>query len=96
MSVKYHYFHEKLKLIQVILGFAVLPPLLNDLVCIRIFEPASKLRSLDLIEHFFGLKHSRKSYYSIVPQCIELKEPLERKILDFGKAHYSFNFDRVF
>jgi hypothetical protein len=38
-----------------------LPALLNDLVTIRIFEPASKLRSLELMEQSFGICHSRKT-----------------------------------
>jgi len=96
MGVKYHYFQEQIRHIQDMLGLSTLPSLLNDLVCIRIFEPASKLRSLELMELFFGLKHSRKSYYRIAPQCIELKEAAENKVVAFAKAHYSFNFDLVF
>lgn len=66
------------------------------MVSIRIFEPASKLRSLELLEKYFGIKHSRKSYYKIAPQCIELKEKIENLVVDFAKEYYSFNFDLVF
>jgi transposase len=96
LGVKYHYFQEQIRHIQDMLGMSTLPPLLNDLVCIRIFEPASKLRSLELMELFFGVKHSRKSYYRIAPQCIELKEAVENMVVAFAKAHYAFNFDLVF
>ena len=78
------------------LGISTLPPLLNDLVCIRIFESTSKLRSLELMELFFGVKNSRKSYYRTAPPCIELKEAVENKVVAFAKAHYAFNFDLVF
>lgn len=96
IGIQYHYFYQQIKLIQDMLMFGDLPPLLNDLVCIRIFEPASKLRSLELMEQFFGLKHSRKSYYRIAPQCIELKESVENKVVAFAQRQYSFNFDIVF
>lgn len=63
IGVQYNFFYQQISLIQEKMGFAELPSLLNDLVIIRIFEPASKLRSLELMEQFFGKKHSRKSYY---------------------------------
>lgn len=96
IGVQYRFFYQQLSTIQDKMGFAGLPPLLNDLVATRIFEPASKLRSLELMEQFFGIQHSRKSYYKIAPQCIELKETVESKVVDFAKEHYSFKFDIVF
>ena len=63
---------------------------------IRIFEPASKLRSLELLEQFFGICHSRKTYYKIAPNCINLKNLVEQKVVNFAKTHYSFNFDILF
>lgn len=95
-GVQYSYFHQQISTIQVKMGLDDLPPLLNDLVASRIFEPASKLRSLELMERYFGIKHSRKTYYKIAPKCIELKETVENKVVNFAKAHYSFNFDMVF
>ena len=96
VGVQYRYFYEQIEQIQNRLGFGSFQPLLNDLVSIRIFEPASKMRSLDLLEKYFGIKHARKSYYKIAPQYIELKEKVESLVVDFAKEHYSFNFDLVF
>lgn len=96
IGVQYRYFYEQITLIQERFGFDQLPSLLNDLVCMRIFEPASKLRSLELLEQFFGIKHNRKSYYKIAPECIELKETVESKVVTFAQEYYSFNFDIVF
>lgn len=93
VGVQYRYFYEQIEQIQNRLGFGSFQPLLNDLVSIRIFEPASKMRSLDLLEKYFGIKHARKSYYKIAPQYIELKEKVESLVVDFAKEHYSFNFD---
>lgn len=96
VGVRYRYFYEQIKLIQHSLGFDSIQPLLNDLVSIRIFEPASKLRSLELLEKYFGIKHARKSYYKVAPQCIELKEKVETLVVDFAKGCYAFDFDLVF
>lgn len=73
-----------------------LPELLNDLVAIRIFEPASKLRSLELMEQFFGICHNRKTYYKIAPGCVDLKKTVEQRVVNFAVAHYAFNFDMQF
>lgn len=96
VGVKYHFFYELINTIEDKIGFGDLPVLLNDLVAIRIFEPASKLRSLQLMEQFFGIKHSRKNYYKIAPNCIELKESVEEKVVAFAKENYAFKFDIVF
>jgi len=84
IGVQYRYFYEQINSILDKMGLGVLPPLLNDLATIRIFEPASKLRSLELMEQFFGINHSRKSYYKIAPQCIKLKETVLQKIVAFA------------
>ncbi|MBC7587638.1 MAG: IS1634 family transposase, partial [Chitinophagaceae bacterium] len=96
VGVKYHFFYELIHSIQDKIGFGNLPVLLNDLVAIRIFEPASKLRSLELMQQFFGIEHSRKTYYKIAPNCIELKQTVEQKVIAFAKENYAFQFDIVF
>ncbi len=53
VGIQYRYFYEQIRFIQGKLGLDSMPPLLNDLVCMRIFQPASKLRSLELMELFF-------------------------------------------
>jgi hypothetical protein len=95
VGVKYHFFYNLINTIQDKIRFNDLPVLLNDLVAIRIFEPASKLRSLELMEQFFGVKHSRKTYYKIAPKCLELKESVEQNVIAFAKENYAFQFDIV-
>lgn len=96
IGVKYHFFNKQVTAIQDKIGFDDLPILLKDLVTIRIFEPASKLRSLELMDQFFDIKHSRKTYYKIAPKCIELKHMVENKVIDFAKEQSAFNFNILF
>ncbi|MCF8345508.1 MAG: IS1634 family transposase [Bacteroidales bacterium] len=96
IGVKYHFFHAQIRAIQDMIKLDDLPSLLNDLVMIRMFEPASKLRSLELLKRFFGIRYSRKTYYKIAPACIDLKKTVEQKVASFSAIHYSFNFDLIF
>jgi hypothetical protein len=96
IGIKYRFFHTQVRAILEMIKLDDLPALLNDLVAIRIFEPASKLRSLELMERFFGISHSRKTYYKIAPDCVDLKKIVEQKVACFAGLHYSFNFDILF
>ncbi|MEZ4909000.1 MAG: IS1634 family transposase [Saprospiraceae bacterium] len=70
--------------------------LLLDLVIIRIFEPASKLRSIELIETYFGIKHQRKNYYKSTSKWAVLKSKTETAIVDFARQNYGFKYDLLF
>lgn len=96
IGVRYNFFYEQINKLQKKLGLEDLPILLRDLVTIRIFEPASKLRSLELMDQFFGIKHSRKTYYNIAPECIPLKGIVESEIINFARSYYAFNYDILF
>lgn len=96
IGIKYHLFYRQIRAIQDMLKLGVPPTLVNDLVAIRIFEPASKLRSLELLEQHFGISHSRKAYYKVAPESINLKGIVEEKVISFAREQYSFNFDILF
>jgi transposase len=96
LGVKYSFFHNQITILQEIIGLGDLPSLLKDLVTIRIFEPASKLRSLELMERYFGIHHTRKTYYKMAPGWIEFKDEVERVVMSFAKKCYSFNYELLF
>ncbi len=70
--------------------------LLLDLVTIRVVEPASKLRSIELLATYFGIKHRRQSYYQSAPHWLVLKEKIESIVVEFAKKSYAFSFDLLF
>jgi len=70
--------------------------LLLDLIAIRIVEPASKLRSIELLDIYFGIKHRRQSYYQSAGKWPFLKEKIESIVVEFAKRNYAFNFDLLF
>src|SRR5690606_33390354 len=93
LGVQYNFFHSQLSGLQNKIGFGQLPPLFKDLVSIRVFEPASKLRSLELLEQYFGVRHSRKTYYRLAPDWIALKDEVESRVVSFAKTYYAFSYD---
>jgi len=70
--------------------------LLLDLVIVRMIEPASKLRSIELLDTYFGITHRRQSYYKSASKWLELKFEIESIAVNFVKENYSFNFDLLF
>ena len=54
-----------------------LPPLILDLAIIRLIEPASKLRSLELLSRYFEIKYSQRIYRTI-PKLISWKADIEQ------------------
>jgi transposase len=97
LGVYYTFFYDFIAVIQQQIGFGnVQQPLLNDLVTMRIFEPASKLRSIELLENYFGIVRQRKNYYKIAPKWLGLKEAMEAYVVAFARDRYAFEFDLVF
>lgn len=97
IGVYYSYFHEIVGRVAAQIGFdKVLSPLLLDLSIIRIFEPASKLRSIELLAECFGIRHRRQAYYESAPGWLDLQGRVQAAALEFAKVRYSFSYDLVF
>lgn len=70
--------------------------LLLDLSLMRVIQPASKLESLELLSELFGIKYNRTEFYRDIPTTIFLKEKIEKKIIEFAKKEFAFDFSIVF
>lgn len=69
-------------------GLSHLPRLLLDLAIMRLIEPASKLRSIELLKHYFGIKYSQRIYRNI-PRLITYKTDIEQ--CTYNVAQQKFN-----
>jgi transposase len=97
IGVFYTFLYDLLSKLILTIGFdKIKNSLLLDLVILRMIEPASKLRSIELIEEYFGIKHRRQSYYKSAPQWLSLKSKAESIALTFAKKHYAFTYDLLF
>lgn len=97
IGVYYTFLYDVISKIILAIGFDKLNDnLLLDFVIMRIMEPASKLRSIELLEEYFGIKHRRQNYYKIAPEWLKLKSNAEGIALSFARKHYGFNYDLLF
>lgn len=97
LGVRYTFLYETLHKLVARFGFgAYCSKLLQDLVIMRMVEPASKLRSLELLEEYFGIHHRRQAFYEAVPRWIVLKDQAERSALAVATAEFKFDFSLVF
>jgi transposase len=97
VGIYYTYLYDVLRVIQHQIGYTLtVDSLLNDLVVMRIFEPASKIRSIELLETYFGINHRRQRYYESARKWSNLKESIEKLTLGFAKKQYAFDFSLLF
>jgi transposase len=97
IGVYYSYFYDVIRAIQNQIGYTLhADNLLNDLVVMRIFEPGSKLRSIELMKVYFGINHRRQRFYDSAKHWLSLKERIEKQTLKFAKAQYSIDFCLLF
>jgi transposase len=97
LGVDYSFLHEVLSEVMTKVGLSrIKNQLLQDLVVMRIFEPCSKLRSIELLDTYFGIKHRRQAFYSSARNWLSLKEKVEKLVIEFVKKTYSFDFQILF
>lgn len=97
LGIYYTFLYELLSKLIIVIGLdKVKNNLLLDLVIMRMTEPASKLRSIELLLEYFGIKHRRQNYYQSARQWLALKSKIEGIALSFARKHYAFNFDLLF
>lgn len=93
----YGFFYTTIQTLIEQIGFSkVCNSLLQDLVTIRILEPASKLRSIELLKSYFGINHRRQNYYNEALKWLELKEQVQRTVLSFAQKVYSLDSTLMF
>lgn len=93
----YRFYYNVIQDLIGLLGFEEFASsLLKDLVIIRILEPSSKLRSIELIEAYFGIKHRRQNYYKEAKQWLSLKDKVLEKVNAFAKEQYGFDYTLLF
>jgi len=83
-------------------GFGRLPidhkerGLLLDLVIARLIHPSSKLESLQYLKEQFGVDYKKDYVYRRLLKWGELKQKVEKTMVNFAKYQLGFNFQIVF
>jgi len=68
-----------------------LPHLLMDLAIMRLIEPASKLRSIELLSRYFGISYSQRIYRNI-PKLLSHKPDIENRAYNVAREKFDEPF----
>lgn len=77
IGVTHHFSHRFLMMCAEKCGLSKLPHLLLHLALMRLIEPASKLRTVWLLEQHFGISYSQRMYQKI-PKLLDEKAAIEQ------------------
>src|SRR3990167_7072826 len=91
-----HYFSYKaLRNCSQQCGLSVLPPLYQDLALMRIIEPASKLRTIELLYRYFGVLYAERTVYRLLSKLMDHKAAIEKAAYETACAHFGESFALV-
>ena len=76
-SVTHCFAHQVLKQCVKQCELHFLHSLYQDLTIIRLVEPASKLRSITLLQRYFHITYAERTVYRLLPKLILQKEKIE-------------------
>lgn len=91
VAVTHHFAYQFFKCCFKECNLANLPPLLLDLAIIRLIEPASKLRSIELLSRYFGIYYSQRIYRTI-PKLIAYKADIEQRAFSVAEQKFKEQF----
>lgn len=94
-SVTHRFAHTALKNCAQICGLQFLHPLFQDLAIMRIIEPASKLRTIELLMRYFDISYSERTVYRTLPKLISHKQDIEIAAYQTAQAHFNESFALV-
>ena len=72
-------------------GLAYLPALLLDFAIMRLVEPASKLRTIELLNQYFGIQYSQRIYRNI-PKLLSFKKQIENSAFELVQLEFKETF----
>jgi len=88
LGVRYQLGYVLLREVFHRLGFTALGKgMLLDLAAMRIFEPSSKRRAIELLERYFGISYAERTLYRMLPKCSAHKDAAEKIAVSFAKQH---------
>ena len=89
--------YDYLSRIYHILGFSRLDSdILKHFAIIRVLEPASKIKSIELLNKYFNLNYKKTTTFRELAKLGNLKEAVLRTAVHYAATHLHFDFSLVF
>ena len=76
-------------------GLGFLSPLYQDIALMRIIEPASKLRTITLLQRYFKVSYAERTVYRLLPKLIKQKEDIENAAYQTARTYFGESFALV-
>jgi len=70
--------------------------ILKHFVMIRVLEPASKTKSILLLEKYFGISYKKTTVFRQLSSLVNLKEQVQQIAIKYAKDNLHFDFSLVF
>jgi len=94
-SVTHCFAHTALRKCVQICGLNFLHPLYQDLAIMRIIEPVSKLRTIELLMRYFNISYAERTVYRLLPKLISHKDDIEIAAHQTARDHFKEPFALV-
>jgi hypothetical protein len=76
-------------------GLRNMPELYLDLALMRIIEPTSKLRTLELLEWYFNVRYAERTVYRMLPKILGYQEAIETAAIQTARNDLKETFGLV-
>ncbi len=94
-GVTHLFAHQMLRRCSQICGLGIMHPLYQDLALMRIIEPASKLRTIELLQRYFNISYGERTVYRLLPQLLDQKSIIEEAAHQTACTHFGEAFALV-
>jgi transposase len=71
-------------------------PILKHFAMMRVLEPASKIKSISLLNKYFGIHYSKTTAFRELAKLPALKEEVVKAALSYAQAYLHFDFSLIF
>ena len=76
-------------------GLDTLNKLYQDLALMRIVEPTSKLRRIELLQRYFNIQYAERTVYRLLPKLVDHQEEIEQAAYNASLKHFDEHFALV-
>ncbi len=76
-------------------GLGALPELYLDFAIMRIIEPVSKLRTLELLQRYFNVRYAERTVYRLLPKLLEYQKEIEAAAIQTARDVLQETFSLV-
>lgn len=94
-AVTHQFAYQALRKCSALCGLAKLPDLYQDLALMRIIEPTSKLRTIELLAKYFNVIYAERTVYRLLASLVKHKAAIEQAAYDTAEQQFSETFALV-